>query len=123
MINSEVGVQYHSTLVIKKSGRSDFGQYGCKITNRLGSAEGKIVLERKGMLFVFVENIILKIINKNTFLPESFPLLIVLVGIFSVVIIILILVLVIVVCRKKPCISKPGSSSSEKPMKPNNLDR
>ena len=72
VISSEVGVQYHSTLVIKKSGRSDFGQYGCKITNRLGSAEGKIVLERKGMPFVFVENIILKIINKNTFFQNLF---------------------------------------------------
>lgn len=89
-----------STLIIRKSERSDFGQYGCVVTNRMGEDQQYIMLEQK----------------------ETFPILIVLIGLFSTIIILLLLTLIIVLFRKKTCTSQTGSNSSEKPMKPNNLD-
>jgi len=89
-----------STLIIRNSERSDFGQYGCVVENRMGADTQTIMLQHK----------------------ESFPVLIVLIGIFSAIILLLLLTLMVVLFRKKTCTSRTGSNSSEKPMKPNNLD-
>ena len=91
--------EHVSELFINRADLSDFGSYGCKATNEIGSDYLVITMEQEGMetkvriniqMFLFFSEIV-----------ESSEILYIVIGIFSIVILLLLLTLCIVLSTRR----------------------
>lgn len=94
-----------STLIIRESQERHFGMYNCSVANSYGNdvveinlmQQSKLVLDFRGEISTLV-------------LPESFPRLIIIIGVIGAIILLVIIIMVVVLCQRQGSKKAPPES-------------